>query len=162
MRIGITGHQNLSFSIINWIKQEILIELNKLNVDEAYSCLAIGADQIFAEIILENKIPLIAIIPCVLYETTFDSKGLISYNNLLKQSKSIIQLSFQKPSEEAFFEAGKTIISNSDVIFAIWNDLPAKGLGGTADIFSIAANLNKKIIHFNPINKTKKLINYGK
>jgi len=161
MRIGITGHQNLSVSVIAWIKQEILIEIKQLNIDDAYSCLAIGADQIFAEIILENKIPLIAIIPCVHYETTFDSKGLISYNKLLKQSKSIIQLNFQKPSEEAFFEAGKTVISNSDILFAIWNSLPAKGLGGTADIVSIAASLNKKIIHFNPITKTKKLINYG-
>jgi hypothetical protein len=161
MRIGITGHQNLSFSIIDWIKQELLIELNQLNIDEAYSCLAIGADQIFAEIILENKIPLITIIPCVNYKTTFDNKGLISYNHLLKQSTSIIQLDFQKPSEEAFFEAGKTVILNSDILFAIWNNLPAKGLGGTADIVSIATSLNKKIIHFNPITKTKKLINYG-
>ena len=161
MKIGITGHQNLSVSVIDWIKQEILIEIKQLNIDEAYSCLAIGADQIFAEIILANKIPLIAIIPCADYETTFDSNGLISYNNLIKHSKSIIQLNFQKPSGDAFFEAGKTVISNSDIIFAIWNNLPAKGLGGTADIVSFAKSLNKKIIHFNPVSKTKKIINYG-
>ncbi|MBK8820449.1 MAG: hypothetical protein IPN49_15660 [Saprospiraceae bacterium] len=108
MRIGITGHQNFSFSIIDWIKQEILIELNELKVDEAYSCLAIGADQIFAEIILENNIPLIAIIPCMLYETTFDSKGLISYN-LLRQSKSIIQLNFQNHQKKLFLRLVKLL-----------------------------------------------------
>lgn len=161
MRIGITGHQNLNIAVIDWLKHELFIEIKQLNVNEAFSCLAIGADQIFAEIVLANEIPLTAVVPCLNYEITFDSNGLALYNNLLSRSKNTIKLSFKEPTENAFFEAGKTVVSNSDILFAIWDNLPAKGLGGTADIVSFASSLNKKIIHLNPITKTKTFINYG-
>lgn len=161
MRIGITGHQNLNIAVIDWLKHEIFIEIKQLNVNEAFSCLAIGADQIFAEIVLANEILLTAVVPCLNYETTFDINGLASYKNLLSRSNNTIKLNFEKPTENAFFEAGKTVVSNSDILFAIWDNLPAKGLGGTADIVSIASSLNKKIIHLNPITKTKTFINYG-
>jgi len=161
MRIGITGHQNLNIVVIDWLKHELFIEIKQLNVNEAFSCLAIGADQIFAEIVLANEIPLTAVVPCLNYETTFDSNGLALYKNLLSRSKNTIKLNFEKPTENAFFEAGKTVVSNSDILFAIWDNLPAKGLGGTADIVSFASSLNKKIIHLNPITKTKTFINYG-
>lgn len=161
MRIGITGHQNLNIAVIDWIKHEIFNEIKQLDVDEAFSCLAIGADQIFAEIVLSNKIPLTAVVPCLNYETTFDGNGLVSFKNLIRRSENTIKLNFEKPTENAFFEAGKIVVSNSDILFAIWDNLPAKGIGGTADIVSIASSLNKKIIHLNPITKTKTFINYG-
>lgn len=161
MSIGITGHQNLDIAVIDWLKHELFIEINQLNVNEAFSCLAIGADQIFAEIVLANEIPLTAVVPCLNYKTTFDSNGLALYKNLLSRSKNTIKLNFKKPSENAFFESGKTVVSNSDILFAIWDNMPAKGLGGTADIVAFASNLNKKIIHLNPITKTKTFINYG-
>ena len=47
MRIGITGHQKLNIAVIDWLKHELFIEIKQLNVNEAFSCLAIGADQIF-------------------------------------------------------------------------------------------------------------------
>jgi hypothetical protein len=161
MKVGITGHQNLSPNESNWLKKELKTEIKKLKMEAAYSCLAIGADQLFTKVILANKTPFIVVIPCKKYEQTFDDKSIELYKTLLKQAVDKIQLDFENPSEEAFYEAGKTVINKSDVIFACWNNLPAKGLGGTADIVSYARKLNKKIIHFNPLTKTKKYINYG-
>ena len=46
MKIGITGHQNLGDrNIVNWLKTQIEIQLKQYEIDEAYSCLAIGAEQ---------------------------------------------------------------------------------------------------------------------
>jgi hypothetical protein len=161
MRIGITGHQNLTSAERDWLKVELAIEIKKMKIEEAYSCLAIGADQLFASIIFENKIPFVAIIPCKYYEQTFDQKHIELYNSFVKQANNVIQLDFDIPSEEAFYEAGKTVVNKSDVVIAIWNNLPAKGLGGTADIVEYAKIKNKKIIHFNPISKTITHINHG-
>lgn len=161
MRIGITGHQNLTTAERDWLKVEVAMEIKKMKIEEAYSCLAIGADQLFASIIFENKIPFVAIIPCKNYEQTFDQKHIKLYNSFVKQATNVIQLDFKIPSEEAFYEAGKTVVNKSDVVIAIWNNLPAKGLGGTADIVEYAKMKNKKIIHFNPISKTIKHLNHG-
>jgi len=161
MKVGITGHQDLTIAESNWLKEELEIEIKQMKIEKAYSCLAIGADQLFARVILSNNIPLIAVTPCSKYEQTFDNKNIELYRNLVTQAINEIQLEYDNPSEKAFYEAGKTVVNNSDVIFVFWNNLPSKGLGGTADIVSFAKSLNKKIIHLNPITKTKKYINYG-
>jgi hypothetical protein len=162
MKAGITGHQNLSVAESDWLKEELEIEIKQIKIEEAYSCLAIGADQLFANVILANKIPLVAITPCKKYEQTFDEKNIELYKSLVKQAVNKIQLDFESPSEEAFYEAGKTVVNKSDVVFAFWNNLPAKGLGGTADIVEYAKSKSKKIILLNPITKTKNYINNGK
>ncbi len=161
MKVGITGHQNLTAAESAWLKVELENEIKQMKIEEAFTCLAIGADQIFASVILANKIPLVAITPCEKYEQTFDGKHIEFYKSLVNQATSKIQLDFEKPSEEAFYEAGKTVANKSDILFAVWNNHPAKGLGGTADIVSFAKKINKKIIHFNPITKTKNYINHG-
>ena len=161
MKVGITGHQNLTAAESDWLKEELEIEIKRMKIEEAYSCLAIGADQIFARVILANNIPLVAITPCKKYEQTFDGNHTELYKSLVKQATNEIKLDFESPSEEAYFEAGKTVVNKSDVLFAFWNNFPAKGLGGTADIVSFAKKLNKKIIHLNPITKNKNYINHG-
>ena len=143
MKAGITGHQNLTATESNWLKGELEIEIKRMKIDEAYSCLAIGADQLFARVILANNIPLVAVTPCKKYEQTFDNMHIEHYKSLVRQATNKIQLDFENPSEEAFYEAGKMIVNKSDVVFAFWNNLPSKGLGGTADIVSIAEKLNK-------------------
>ena len=162
MKIGITGHQNLvDKPTISWLKNELLEEIQNMQIEEAYSSLAIGADQLFAEIILTIHIPLVAIIPCINYEFTFDKNNIKIYKAILNKSSNKIQLDFNSPSEQAFYEAGKLVANKSDIVFALWNNLPSEGLGGTADIVDYAKKLNKKIIHLNPISKTKNFINYG-
>ena len=161
MKVGITGHQNLTANESDWLKIELENEIKRMEIEEAYSCLAIGADQLFAKVILADNIPLIAITPCTKYVETFSGKDVEVYQTLLRKAINIVQLDFDNPSEKAFYEAGKTIVNKSDVVFAFWDNLPSKGLGGTADIVSFAKKLNKKIVHLNPSTKTKNYINYG-
>lgn len=162
MIIGVSGHQNLgNKDSIKWLKKEISSDIKKILVNQAYSCLAKGADQLFADIVLENAIPLIGVIPCKDYEKTFDKAHINQYFTFLKKSTSIIELQFSSPSEEAFYYAGKKIVEKIDILFTIWNNKPAKGLGGTADIVDYAKKLNIKIIHYNPDTKIKNFINYA-
>lgn len=155
MKLGITGHQDLGDSfIINWIEKEILTALNGLRIEKAFSSLAAGADQLFAALVLSIHVPLIAVIPSHHYERTFAADNLERYYLLLKQASQIVQLAFEYPSEAAFYKAGKRIVEECDILFAVWNNRPAKGLGGTADIVDYAKLLNKKVIHFNPVTQT--------
>src|SRR4030095_11524947 len=160
MKVGITGHRELSNTESNWLAKEFVTEIDNIEIDESYSSLAIGTDQLFATIIISRAIKLVAIIPSKNYETTFKVHEITAYERLLALCEQEIQLDFEQPTDESFYEAGKTIVDKSNLLFACWDSLPAKGLGGTADIVTYPKKLSKKIIHFNPLTKTKKYINY--
>jgi uncharacterized phage-like protein YoqJ len=162
MKIGITGHQNIKPSDGVWLIMEIEKSIKQMmDIEEAYSCLAIGADQLFASIVLANNIPLTAITPCKNYQKTFDEKNIILYKKLLNLSAKKIQLDHENKSGKAFLEAGQIVVDNSDVVFAIWDGTNSKE-GGTADIVAIAERMKKKIIHFNPANRTLNHMNFDR
>lgn len=160
MNIGVTGHQNLiSNKVKKWVQKLLSEYLSKYDDIVGFSCLAEGADQVFAEEILKKGFNLVAIIPSHNYEKSFSSKSArINFNDLLLKSSNIINLSFKNPSEEAYWEAGKTIVDSSDLVLAIWNGKEAEGLGGTGDIVKYAISKGKTILHFDISKKSIKKI----
>ena len=156
MKAGITGHQNIgSDETIEWVTIVLSEIIKKLSIELGFTSLAIGADQLFAQLLKQNNIPFTVIIPSNEYEQTFqNSADLETYQNLLNTATHKIKLPFIKPNEIAFYEAGKKIVSLYDIIIAIWNGQPAKGLGGTGDIVKYAQSINRSILHINPITQT--------
>jgi hypothetical protein len=151
MKIGITGHQRLDNEAAwPWVKGEIENVIVEHPDAEGVSSLAIGADQLFAELVLSHHKKLRVIIPCEGYERTFDADDINKYRLLLSKASEKVQLDFLEPSEEAFYSAGKKLADISDIVVAVWNGKPAKGLGGTADVVSYANKLGKKVLHLNP------------
>jgi len=161
MNLGITGHQNLgNSSDIVWIRDILCKEIKNLVITRGYSCLAKGADQLFAEIILENNIDLVVLIPSQHYEETFkDSIDMSSFRRLKNKATTIIQLNNKEPNSFAFFDASKILVDNCEVLLAVWNGKPAEGFGGTADVVYYARLLKKPIIQVNPISKEVIYIN---
>lgn len=160
MNVGITGHQHIEGKkLFNWVRKELLKEIRNKKIKTARSSLAIGADQLFAQVVLKMKIDLISVIPSAGYEKTFATKDQSEYFRLKSLSSSIEILNFPSPTEEAFLAAGKHIAEHSDLIFAVWDGLPAKGLGGTGDIVRYALSLGKHVIHLHTIDKNKQIYN---
>jgi hypothetical protein len=155
MKTGITGHQDLPKGLkLDWLDEKLSDAIRQLKIVTcAYSSLAIGADTLFAKVIIKMQIDLIAVIPCLHYEDTFKNTDIKVYFDLISKCKSIDKLNFSAPSEVAFFTAGKHVVDSSDVLFAIWDGNKAKGLGGTGDIVEYALLHNKKVIHLNPLSK---------
>jgi hypothetical protein len=138
VRIGVTGHQNLPTDIITTVTREIRAELRTFKDLTGISSLAVGADQIFAAIVLELGGELEVVIPAEGYESTFSDSTLRSYQRLLSRAREVHRLPFPEPSEEAFFVAGKEIVGMCQRLLAVWDGKPAQGLGGTADIVRYA------------------------
>lgn len=154
IKIGITGHQNLGGSK----NEQIIIDLIKKELSDkgktiGYSSLAIGADQLFAEIFISLKKPFVSVLPCYNYVDTFKMEDLLNYQKLIKSTKEIIRLPFSKPSGKAFYEAGKYIVEEVDVLIAVWDGKPAENLGGTGDAVNYALSKKKKIIQVHPTSK---------
>jgi hypothetical protein len=155
MRIGITGHQKLKEpSNWRWVREEFYRLLSPLPSLIGVTSLAIGADQLFANAVLQYQGSLEIVIPFAGYESTF-SEGYDrqEYRRLLHLALKAEVLEKHGSDEDAYFAAGKRMVDLSELIVAVWNGEPAAGLGGTADVVNYAVQQRKRIVHLNPINQ---------
>jgi hypothetical protein len=152
MRIGISGHQNLgTIRVIDWIRAQMNDELTKRDFTFGVTSLAEGADQLFAEAVLTLGKLLEVVIPCHNYESAFKNPvAAQQFRNLKHRASTCYVLDFQRPSEEAFYQAGRRIVEVSDLMIFVWNGKPAQGHGGTADTFDYANQLGREFVWINP------------
>ena len=156
MRIGITGHQRLADSARwSWVKQELDRLLSSSDPPLiGVSSLAIGADQLFAEAVLQHGGALEVVVPLAGYETAF-SQGhdRQEYFRLLESASKQEVLEKHGSDEEAYLAAGQRVVDRSELLVAVWDGMPASGLGGTGDVVNYALQQEKKIIHLNPVTQ---------
>lgn len=153
--VGMTGHRDLNdLATSRWVSEAVGLEIERFSASSGVSCLAIGADQIFAEEILIRGLELTTIVPSVRYEDSFEKPDeLARYRSLLERSSRIVNLAHESNSDEAFLAGGQAVVDASAVLLTVWDGQPSRGLGGTADIVEYARRLNRRIVHINPIER---------
>jgi hypothetical protein len=151
LNVGITGHQELEDPV--WVEKQLqrIVSLQPKPLF-GISSLAVGADQIFAQVVLDCGGELQVIIPCKGYADAFDEQGRYEYERLLTAASSVKTISLSVSDEEAYLAAGKRVVDISDQLIAVWDGLPAAGLGGTADIVAYAQSTGKGYFHINPVS----------
>ena len=163
MRIGITGHQRLSSPADwRWVEETISELLSSMPGEIiGFTSLAVGADQLFVEIILKRGALFTVIVPLADYELKFaEGSDRDSYNRLLSQASTVEVLQSAGSNREAYFKAGKQVVNRSELLIAVWDGKPAAGLGGTADVVEYARQCGKPIAHLDPINHVVNEVNY--
>jgi hypothetical protein len=156
MRVGITGHQRLKDPARwSWVRRELDRLLPSFTPPlVGVTSLAVGADQLFADAVLRHGGSLEAVIPFDGYESTFSEEGdRQEYLRLLQRALSKEVLEKSGSDEEAYLTSGKRMVDRSELLVAVWDGMPAVGLGGTGDVVSYAARQRKKIIHLNPVTQ---------
>lgn len=156
MKIGITGHQRLKDPAAwSWVRQEFDRLLSSVSSPvTGISSLAIGADQLFADAVLQSGGLLEVVIPFVGYDSTFaEGHDRREYLRLLERASDEEVLEGHGSDEEAYLAAGQRVVDRSDLLLAVWDGLPAGGLGGTGDVVSYALRHEKKTIHLNPVTQ---------
>jgi hypothetical protein len=112
--------------------------------------LAIGADTLFAEIILNLGGTLEVIVPFSGYEEKFKSdEDRQTYLSYLARAERVEVLRRHDTDEESYYAAGKKVVDLSELVVLCWDGRPAAGLGGTADIARYAQSQRKSTIHLN-------------
>ncbi|WP_167035830.1 hypothetical protein, partial [Streptomyces liangshanensis] len=143
-RIGITGHQGLPAGAVPYVTQKIRGILTQTAPPLlGYGCLAEGADQLFAHELLAAGGDLHVVIPSEGYEGTFSNTDKNTYFALLDKAAEVTRLRFDSPSEEAYDAAGKWVANHCEILIAVWDGEPARGLGGTADAVAHARKLGR-------------------
>jgi hypothetical protein len=106
---------------------------------EALTCLAAGADQLFADIALDSGVPVTAVIPGMDYEAHLDDDAArAGYRRILGACANRVELPPEPTHEEAYFAAGRWIVDHCDRLIAVWDGRPSRGLGGTGDVVAYA------------------------
>lgn len=152
MKIGITGHQERAGIDWTWVQQALRseIESRKDNL-VGLSSLAIGADQAFANEVIDFGGELIAVIPRDDYERFFNGPAFEKYHELLGKAKQVKLHADEE--QEAFLRAGLYVADHSDLLIAVWDGKGSQGKGGTADIVEHVSKAGKPWIHIDPIER---------
>ena len=146
--VGCTGHQDIPEEAIDYVRQAIRSELRSFDslALTGICSLAAGADQLFAEAVLDSGGKLDVIIPSSGYEKTFDAKDSACYRRLLRRASKRRTLDWPEPSENAFLDAGHHVADSADVLIAVWDGRESRGKGGTADIVRYAQQKGKRTV----------------
>ena len=140
MRIAITGHRGLPDSTERLVDRAIREQLAAYPGSDlvGVSNLADGADQLFAQAVLDAGGQLDAIIPAAKYRDGLPEGAHATYDALLSRATSVHRLDRIESTEDAHMEASKAMLDRADRLFAVWDGKPARGYGGTADVVAEA------------------------
>jgi predicted Rossmann fold nucleotide-binding protein DprA/Smf involved in DNA uptake len=134
--VGVTGHRGISGALAEYTAAEMRRILAPLAAGgfAGISCLADGADTIFADAVLELGGRLIALIPAAGYREYQPAGHRRDFDRLLHAATEIRDQDSAVPDRPSLMSASRLLVDASDEILAVWDGLPARGHGGTADV----------------------------
>lgn len=139
-RLGITGHQKLPVHTARLVDAALrkLLERYEASTLVGVSCLCDGADQLFAQAILDRGGTLEVVVPAKEYRDSLDPDSHAPYDALIAQAQDVETLPFKESTEQAHLAGGKAVVDRADLLVAVWDGQPARGHGGTADVVAYA------------------------
>lgn len=154
MNIGISGHQRLDDPAAwSWVADMIAETLDHVSGPlVAVTSLAVGADQLLAQLVIARGGRVHAVLPFRDIERSFADDALAAYRQLVSHAEVEV-LNQNGTDEDAYLAAGKRVADLADLLIAVWDGESAKGKGGTADIVRYAAHRNVPLVHINPVTR---------
>lgn len=138
MRIAVTGHRGLPEATQRLIDAEIRTRLAAYDDLVGLSCLADGADQVFARAVLDAGGQLEVVIPAAEYRDGLPVESWPEYDTLLGRATNVHPLEHVESTEQAHMDASRFMLGCADRLMAVWDGQPARGYGGTADVLQLA------------------------
>lgn len=103
------------------------------------SCLAAGADSIFAQAVLDAGGVLEVILPAADYRLKkVKPRHAALFDDLVGRARAVRVLPYPESNWDAYQAANELLVSSCDRLLAVWDGRPARGKGGTADVVAYA------------------------
>jgi hypothetical protein len=157
MRIGVTGHQNVEPGVWPWVIETIDALFARLPTPlVGVSSLAIGADQVFAERVLAHGGALEVVLPFADYENELEESDEVRerFRHLVASARRVQVLDPLESKGASYFEAGKVVVRECELLVAVWDGRPARNPGGTGDAVRFARELGREILHLHALTRT--------
>jgi hypothetical protein len=140
VRVGITGHSNLAPGTVALVRdalRELLANLGHPLV--GVSCLARGADQLFARAVLDVGGEVEVVLPARDYrDRKVGPDNVVEFDELVGKAVNVVTLPFERSGRDAYMAASERVLCAVDSMVAVWDGQPSDGRGGTADVVAAA------------------------
>lgn len=156
-RIAISGHRGLPGPTTTMVDSALRANLAKHNPDElvGVSCIADGADTLFAQAVLDHGGQLEVVIPAREFRAGLPVEHHPTYDRLLSAATAVHRLLYRESTSEAHMAASELMLEHADLLYAVWDGLPARGYGGTADVVIAAQRLGLPVTVIWPNGATR-------
>jgi len=138
-RVAFCGHRGLNAATASLVDRAVRAALAVNTADlTGLSCLAEGADQIFARAITDVGGRLEVVIPAERYRDVLPEAARADYDELFALAAGVHQMPFRDPSQRSYMVASEFMIDHADELYAAWDGRSARGYAGTADVVAYA------------------------
>ncbi|MEW1720091.1 hypothetical protein [Streptomyces sp. NPDC093109] len=140
MRVGITGHRGLSEEIEQQVRAMLAEQVTVIGSRDlvGISCIADGPDTWWAQAVLDAGGRLEVVVPAERYRDGLPGWHHADYDELLSRASDTHHTGLTESNSEAHQSGSEILVGLSDRLLAVWDGLPARGYGGTADVVSYA------------------------
>ncbi|WP_234347565.1 hypothetical protein [Streptomyces specialis] len=131
--IAVTGHMDLTAASAVLVRQALTGLLRGYAPGDltGVSCLAEGADALFAEAVLEAGGRLVVVIPSVNYRQEQGSTAYAdTFDRLAGAADEVVVLPNEVADPRAYEAANQVLLERADRLVAVWNGRPAPGRNG--------------------------------
>ena len=140
-RIAVTGHMNLDAPTTEAVRAEIATALREHSVSEltGLSCIAKGADSIFAEELVQLGGTLEVYVPSTDYrDEKVKPDHLPQFDSLMDAASVVHVMPFASANREAYEAANEAMLASSDQLYAVWDGANPVDQGGTGAVVTAA------------------------
>jgi hypothetical protein len=149
--VGFSGHRQLAdmvgparaiMSAIDELRQEAPGDWIGL------SSVAAGSDQLFVQQVLDLGLSWHAILPLprAQFRQDFTPFDWSVAEGFLARADHVRVIGESESREDNYLDCGMETVNDSDVLIALWDGLPARGKGGTAEVVGYATALGKPVL----------------
>lgn len=147
LRIGVTGHRFLeAVETLEAGVDRVLVMIERWRPGHSWTLLtslAEGADRLVARRVAAFKPQVRLCVPLPLpvadYLTDFaDEAARQEFKDWLLQAEEVLPPPHAEPRPQCYWTAGRTVLATCDVLLALWDGQPARGVGGTGQMIAEA------------------------
>lgn len=134
-RIAVTGHLNLTPGSVPVVSHEIERVLSRIPPAEltGMSCIARGADSIFAQLVIDLGGTLEVVIPSEDYrEAKVEPEHAPTFDDLRAKATTVHVMPFREAGRAAYDAANEFMLRTSDELIAVWDGHRGVDPGSTA------------------------------
>ncbi|MBA6441306.1 MULTISPECIES: hypothetical protein [unclassified Streptomyces] len=145
--LAVTGHMDLTSPTRELVRDALRDLLARRDDAEGalvgVSCIAPGADTLFAEAVLEAGGALVVVVPSLDYRRSHVTPDHAPvFDRLMAAASEVVPLPFGKAGREAYEAANAELLRRADTLIAVWDGTPPSGKGGgTADSVRAARSM---------------------
>lgn len=156
-RLAVTGHRGLSEKTTALVDAALRSEIRKHAAGPliGLSCIADGADALFARAILDHGGALHVVVPAYKYRDGLPKDHHATYDALIAEAAEIIRIDHVESDSDAHMDASLRMLADADELLAVWDGQPARGHGGTADVVDAAREQGVPVMIVWPAGATR-------